>query len=475
VSDFLSGEYMDLPKRGLREDTLRHFGYFVAKKGTGWVQVAPYYRDGVQVAQHVRTPTKDFFWVGDSKKVELFGQHLWRDGGKMVVVTEGEIDAMSVSQLQGNKWPVVSIPGGAPSAKRALADNIEFLEKFEKVILMFDMDDPGRKAAEEAAQVLSPGRAFVARLPAKDPNELLQAGRGAEVISAMWDAKQWRPDGVVDAFDLIDEVLKPLPIGDAWCFPTMNAWTYGRRPGEVYAFGAGTGVGKTDFFTQQIAFDLMTLQKKVGVLYLEQNPKETLRRIAGKAAGRVLHTPDGYSPEELRAAVDTVASDHRLVMFNHFGVTDWDLIKQRIRYMVVSLECEHIFLDHLTALVAQEDDERKALDSIMAELAGQAQELGHKLHLISHLTTPEGKPHEEGGRVMIRHFRGSRAIGFWSHFVFGLERSQQDDDEYERSITTLRCLKDRPTGRGTGKTLRLKYSQETGLLTEEEDDASGGF
>jgi twinkle protein len=51
------------------------------------------------------------------------------------------------------------------------------------------------------------------------------------------------------------------------------------------------------------------------------------------------------------------------------------------------------------------------------------------LTFVSHLATPEGKPHEEGGRVMIRHFKGSRAIGFWCHFMFGLERNQQDQDD----------------------------------------------
>ena len=53
-------------------------------------------------------------------EVNLFGQHKWKPGGKMITVTEGEVDAMSVSQVQGNKWPVVSVPSGAQSAKNIL-------------------------------------------------------------------------------------------------------------------------------------------------------------------------------------------------------------------------------------------------------------------------------------------------------------------------------------------------------------------
>ena len=99
-----------------------------------------------------------------------------------------------------------------------------------------------------------------------------------------------------------------------------------------------------------------------------------------------------------------------------------------------------------------------------------AKELGLVFHCISHLATPDGKPHEEGGRVMLRHFKGSRAIGFWSHFAFGLERNQQAQDEDDRHVTSFRVLKDRYTGNSTGKTFDLFYDQETGLLCERDQE-----
>ena len=144
----------------------------------------------------------------------------------------------------------------------------------------------------------------------------------------------------------------------------------------------------------------------------------------------------------------------------------WDVIKTKIQYFAKALDIKHIYLDHLTALVASADDERRALDSIMAQMAGMAQELGIIIHFISHLTTPDGKPHEEGGRVMEKHFTGSRAIARWSHYMFGLERNKQAEDTYERSTTTFRILKDRFTGQATGKTFPLHYNETTGRLLE---------
>lgn len=465
----LDGDVKALPKRALREDTCAKWNYRVGEKDGKPVQIANYYNtEGTQVvAQKVRTKDKEFFVLGSLKEAApLYGQWLWRDGGKMVVVTEGEIDALSVSQLQNNKWPVVSVPNGASGAKKSISKALEWLCQFEAVIFMFDMDEPGHEAATACAEMLPPGKAKIARLPLKDANEMLVAGRGAEVVDAIWGAKSFRPDGVVSLGDLREAVMKPVEIGAPWPWEELTEATYGRRDGELYALGAGTGVGKTDVFTQIIAHDALVLNVKCGVIYLEQPVVETSRRIAGKVVGKRFHVPDNsWTVEELTLAFDKLDASGNVFLYDHFGQMDWDTIESRIRYMVSGLGCKHIFLDHLTALAAGAEDERKALEDVMAKMAQLAQQLNIKFHFISHLATPEGKPHEEGGRVMIRHFKGSRAIGFWSHFMFGLERNQQEENEDNRGLTTFRILKDRYTGQGTGKVIYLRYAQDTGMLS----------
>lgn len=460
------GEYRALNKRGLTEETCRHFGYQLGERNGGAVQIASYYSDGALVAQHYRTPAKAFAWAGEPKGCELFGQHLWRDGGKKVVITEGEIDAMSLSQVQGNKWPVVSLPNGASAAAKSLRANIEWLEKFDEVVLMFDMDEPGKKATEECAPLFTPGRCKVASLPLKDANEMLLAGRVKELVDAIWAAKEYRPDGVVSIEDLVESASEDIPEGLPWFLPTLTKLTYGRRGGELYAFGAGTGVGKTDLFTQSIAYDVMTLKQKVGVIYLEQPAVETARRIAGKAVGKVLHVPGKATKDERKAALSLIAEGGLISLYDSFGSAEWDTVKAKIRFMVIGQGCKLIYFDHLTALVASEEDERKALDKIMAEMAALALELDCCIHFISHLTRPkDGPPHEEGGRVKQAQFRGSNAIGMWSHFMVGLERDGQAEEAIDR-MTTVRVLKDRNTGQATGATFLLDYDTNTGMLSE---------
>jgi hypothetical protein len=65
--------------------------------------------------------------------------------------------------------------------------------------------------------------------------------------------------------------------------------------------------------------------------------------------------------------------------------------------------------------------------------------------------------------VMIRHFKGASAIGFWSHFMFGLERDQQNDDPAMRSVTTFRCLKDRYTGNAPASVIYYGYDKASAV------------
>lgn len=459
-----------LPARKITEETCRRFGYTVGEYRGKPVQVAPYYdADGNLVAQKLRFKDKQFKVIGEMSEALPFGAHVWPKTGKRIVVTEGEIDALTMSQVQGNAWPVVSIPNGAQSARRYIAKHRDYFLGFDEVVLMFDMDEPGRAAAKAAAEVLG-HRARIASLPLKDPNEMLLAGRTKELINAMWRAEEYRPEGIVELLSLKDKVKEKPDIGVSWWSETLTRLTYGIRLGEIYCFGAGTGVGKTDFFTQQIAH-LSAMGHACGVFSLEQQPGETAKRLAGKVAGKPFHVPDaGWTEADIDAAWAKLEQGGKVFLYDSFGANKWEPIREKIEYLVHAFDVRYIFLDHLTALAAAEEDERVALERIMADMGALVKRLNIALFLVSHLATPESGSHEEGARVTIRQFKGSRAIGFWCHYMFGLERNQQAEDPKEMHTTYLRVLKDRYTGRATGAVIPLWYDHETGLLSEKEEE-----
>lgn len=451
----------------------RRIGMTAAKDYTvtveGGVVRFPYFnKDNELIAYKVRTPDKSFSVEGEIKCAGLFGQQLFAKGGKFVTIVEGEFDALAAYQMLGNKYPVVSIKSGAQSALSDCKAQFDWLDSFENVVICFDNDEPGQQAARKVSELFgSKALLFKHKDGYKDACDWLKDKQEADFTNRWWKAEKFKPEGVVTVADIKARLLTPPEPGVKWAFPTLSDLTYGRRKGELYAFGAGVGVGKTDVFTQQIAYDIETLGKRVGVIYLEQNVVETATRVMGKLDQRLYHVPDAeWTQDQFIKSVDRLEKRDQLYMFEHFGAMEWSVIRNIIRYFNKAYDIEHIYLDHLTALSANEQDERRALDAIMADMASLAQELGIIVHFISHLTTPDGKPHEEGGRVMEKHFTGSRAIARWSHYMFGLERNKQDENDIKRQTTTVRVLKDRFTGRATAAKFGLFYNKENGILSE---------
>lgn len=461
-------EEYGVAKRGLNEETCKLWDYGYGTDGSRRCHVANY-RDpqGQLVAQKLRYAGKDFRIQGDWSKAGLWGRHLWRDSGKALIITEGEADAMSVSQVQGHKWPVVSLPGGASSAKKALQRELEWIDRFESVVLMFDMDEVGQKAARECSEVLSPGKCKIAKLPLKDANDLLKAGRGPEIITAFWAARPYRPDGILLGEAVWDVLSKPSVAGDG-TFPHagLDQMTEGMRLGEVVVFTAGTGVGKTTF-CREGAFDLATRQDQmVGWIGLEENVKRSALGFAALALNRPLHRRGNeVSPEDLKRAFDQYGE--KIAFYDHFGSIASENLIAKIRYMAKGLGCKFIFLDHLTIAVTDattDDNERSSIDKLMVRLSSIAQEAQVCIIVVSHLRRTEGKPHEEGKAVTLADLRGSHGIVQNARTVIALERDQQAEGE-GRDITKVRVLKCTHTGE-TGPAGYLGYNRKTGRLLE---------
>lgn len=466
-------EEVSLTKRCISKDTCSKFKYFSTVYKGKPCQVACYYDDsGNLVGQKLRFPDKSFAVLGSISN-RLYGSQLWASG-KKIVITEGEIDCLTVSQLQGNKWPVVSIPNGAQGAKKAIEANLEYLGNFEEVILMFDMDDPGRKASEECAKILPAGKAYIANLPCKDPNECLSEGKGPEVLQAVWNAKPYRPDGIVSGTDLYEKCVTDIDdLKDSVEYPwvALQNKTKGARHGELYVFTSGSGMGKSTILRELEYYFGVVRGELCGIVALEESTKKTgLELMSIHLNKRILLDPDGVSEDQRKDSFRATIGNERFFLYDHFGSLDSDNLLSKIRYMIVSLGCKRIFLDHISIVVsgmdADEDGgERKAIDKLMTNLRSLVEETGATMFVVSHLKRPEKKGHEEGAQVSLSQLRGSGAIAQLSDMVIGLERNQQGDNP---NVLTLRVLKNRFCGL-TGVSGHLKYNVETGRLEEYEE------
>jgi twinkle protein len=365
----------------------------------------------------------------------------------------------------------VSLPQGAGSAKKAITKALQFLEGFEKVVLCFDEDEPGRKALEDVLPLFSPGKAHIAKLPVKDANDMVKAGRSKELVDAIWSAAPYRPSAIIDLDDIFEEACQPAQWGLPWPWLTFTKNTYGIRRGALYVWGAGTGSGKSTLMKQLMAsamrpdlcedhssLGITPVARKVASLFFEEQAPHTLKTLGGMVIQKRVHVP----------GVEYDADAHRAAMESFRGLffplkpksRSWEEVKSNIRYLNMAEGVEDFFIDPMTALVATVEDERRALDAMMSELAGLAEDLNVTIHLVSHLSTPDGKSHEEGGRITEKHFRGSRSVAYWAHYMVGLERDKQDPN----CPTTVRGLKDRLTGDAVGPFCAFRYNRETGLM-----------
>ena len=466
----LTGSAERLHKRNISEKTNQFFQIY----RDGDVLRFPYYDEsGILLGVKTKTKKKDFRYEGVSTDT-LFAQHRFPSTGKRIVVTEGELDAASCYEAMPG-WPMVSLPHGAASAKKDIQKQIPLFQGYEEIVLFFDGDDAGRKAAEEAASVLPPGKVSIARLEGfKDPSEALQANDAEAIRKAIWDAKPFRPDGLVDGKTLLEVVTTPQPPCDhEYPFSGLNKKLHGIRYGELTTFTAGTGAGKTSIM-RHIATDLLIKGETVGILELEASNRRTALGLMSTAVGKNLALGE-HTEDELTEAFNNSIANWNLYMFDGFGSFDPDLIYNRIEYMATGLECKIIFLDHLSILLSGlSGDERRMIDSTMTKLRSLVERTGIALFLVSHLrrSNNDSNAHEEGGRVSLSQLRGSHSIAQISDNLVGLEVDQQG--EGGRSPTTVRILKNRYSGE-TGTCGKLDYNLNLCRFTEHETTESPVF
>ena len=469
----LIGKFTALKSRKISEETCKKYGYSIGTYNGEAVQIATYRSGNRIVGQKIRTINKNFKWLGE-KNPPLFGQNVWKPSGKKLTILEGEIDCLSMSESQDNKWACVSLPSGATSAVKAIKNNLEYINSFETVVIMFDNDSAGRKAAQDVAPLIAPGKCSIAVLPLKDASDMLVAGRNHELITAMWQAIPWAPEGIVNGKDLLEEMLEEQEVGLSYPWQGLTDALHGIRKDEIVTIIAGTGIGKSAVFKEIVYHLIMEHNQKVGLFFLEESNKTTALNLTGIAANKPIHLPEyDISKEDKEKYFSKVFGRGNVYLFNQFGATNFDDIVSRIRYLAVSCGVRHIFIDHLAAFTVTTEaikNERKELDIIISTLASLCRELEITIFLISHLNSGGGgTPHEEGGKVSLRDIRGTRGIGQWSSQIISLERNQQEKDIKLRHQTLLRVLKDRFAG-NVGSTITLKYNPLSGRLKELETD-----
>jgi len=464
-------EIREITDRGISRETAKTYGVQCeVQDGIIAQHYYPYFSvDKHPVGYKVRNvPKKEFFWKGEPAQAALFGQQLWEPGShKKITLVEGECDAMAAFQMQGSRYPVVSVHS-AGQAPKNVADNFEYLNSFEEIIVCFDKDEakvrpdgtqffPGQEAARVVAGMFPIGKVRVLTLrEGKDPNDYLLAGKAAEFTKEWWQAPVFTPSGLKLGKEMWEEISTPVNHETiSYPFEGFNKNTYGLRLSELVLITADTGLGKTTVL-KEIEHHLLKESKYgIGLLHLEEPNADTALGLMSITAGKPLHLPDvreGVTKEELRKYYDDTCNTDRIVIWDHFGSNSVYEVLAKIRHMH-NLGCKYIVLDHLSIVVSdQSGDERKQLDEISTKLKMMCMELNICVIAVIH-TNRKGE------------IRGSAGPEKVANIILTLHRDKEDIDEWRRNVTKVMCNKNRFCGK-TGPTSYLWYNPDTGRLSE---------
>lgn len=469
----MSGTFSPLKDRNISENITRKFNVTVIKDDKGNIikHEYPYSIKGGTdiVGKKIRSVNdKKFFSEGDLKQAGLFGQQLWREGGKYVTIVEGELDALAVSEMFDGKWPVVSLKTGAAGARKDIKEHLEWLETFENVVVCFDNDPAGQKATQDVLPLFSHGKVKTVALPLKDAGDMLKNGKVREFVSAWWDAKPYRPVDVVSFSDerVWDAFVKRgteeiIPLPEA--YGSLNAMMNGGiAAGEVTVIGALTSIGKTTMVFN-LLYDMVTQgNKKIGAVFLEADIGEIAEKVVSLHSGENISlVPQSQRDNSAyRNFYDDFKKNENVYLLEHLGMSDVDALFAKMRWMAKGIDCDVLIVDPLHAAVRS--DENGTIDAFMDRCLKLAKETGVSIIIISHMRKPNVKdPHDVNEYDM----KGSGSINQIAFNTILLSRDKMAADEYTRNSTLVQLVKCRRTGR-TGQAGWLYYEENSGRMIQ---------
>ncbi len=430
---------------------------------------------------------------------DLFGEHtvpaVLESGRRMdtLLLVGGELDALAAQQMlsesqkgtkyEGTFFHVWSPTNGEASEQQFHARR-ESIGQFKKIILCFDDDDVGHALTRAVARMF-PGKTKKLVLPKgiKDPNEALMHGYAQAFVDAWWNPKEcFEGTKAKSLTSLAAAIKKAMPKqGLSWPWPSLNKLTLGLRPHNMYVWGAGTGVGKTEVLRHVAHWIVEQHGEGVGVFSTEDPIHKVAQAYVGKWIGKRIELPPtndpsdpdyrklyDYTEDERNDAIDMVAGKELLF----FGDLSTSRTGQNITDQIdemMSMGVRHFLIDNLTGVdVDGKGSEREGIDAVMQVLGQYKDEKEITIHLVTHLRDPgpNRTPYEQGGDVFQQDYRGSRSIGFWANYMLAVIRNVEAVDISERTTTYIKVVKDRDQGIHTGSRVTLLGDLDTGMLQE---------
>ena len=437
--------YRFVASRGIRPATMEHYNVrtLVNNAGEPVQQEYPYPSGGKKIR---RLPKS--FSAFKMKTDELFGMNLYPSGvSKVVTITEGELDALSVWQMVqkgGFPTPVVSLPSATPS--KALWENVrQWLDGFEKIVLSIDNDGPGNDVAERINNMF-PSKVYrVDHGDYKDANDFLQKGKQQEFKNLWFNAKKWVPDNILHSVGDLTKLYTDTP--DHSYVPTgiesLDDKLMGLMQGHFTLFKAPTGIGKTELM-RYLEWNFIEREVPFASWHLEETKLRSLLGLVSYDLKDNLTRKDLVEEKqrepEVMASIQKIADSGCYYQYFLKEESGAEELLSHIRLMAVAYGCKYVMVEPIQDVIniGSEDSKESALASLAVSLSRLAADLNIGIISIAH-TNDDGE------------IKYCRMLGQRASVIIRLDRDKDAEDFEERNTTKLIVEKNRPCseeGRG---------------------------
>jgi twinkle protein len=363
-------------ERKISAETIRAFR--IGMKGEAIA--FPYFKNGEVVNVKYRTigPDKKM-WQEKGAEPVVYNRDAIAAEAQELIICEGEIDALSWKEYG---YDAVSLPSGSKD-QRWIEHEWEWLERFSRIYLSFDMDSAGSEAVGSVARRLGLWRCMRVFLPKKDANECLVEGVTRDEIG----------DAIIYAvgFD-IDEMVKPADaaeryielredpqryVGQEIVWKRMNRILRGWRPGEVTIWTGQNGSGKTTALNQAMVDHLFRNGESVMMLSLEMR----VERLFGWIADSLL---DAYQADAVRRLASQM--DGRLWFYDFRGMLGEDQLLEAMSFATQKYGIRTFVIDSMMriALNRRGSDELEGQKDFVDRLVAFANLHEAHVHLVVH-------------------------------------------------------------------------------------------
>lgn len=407
--------------RGLTEETVRAFKIAEQQQYGKTFALFPYIDDTGELLniKHRNIDQKSDMRQEAGAAPCLFGWHLINPKCRVVVITEGEIDCMSLHQVG---IPALSINQGAGNHQWI---EVEFdrLSRFEEILVCFDNDEAGDKGAPEVIRRLGVERCRRMRVGAKDANEWLQSGaERVDFLQAMDEAKPMDPDELKNADEFTPEV-------EALFYPDPNAprdpvLQFDRqfdffefRTAEYTCWTGINGHGKS-LMLDQILLGLMAQGERVVVFSGEMVPGRHLLRMHKQATGL------GKPTREYIRAVGAWLRE-RCWLFDLVGIARLDRLLEVFSYAARRYGARHFVIDSLMMIDVPADGPGAITkqNEAVQKITAFAKAHGAHIHIVAH----PRKLKDEAEAPNKMEVAGAGGIVNRADNVFSIWRAQKDE------------------------------------------------